>query len=148
MCNYLSISAGNPNYRWQPMADLLDDPIEIGKRIGAACGYAFSKKQTDIARDLGVTDVTLRSYIKGNLGDFNKSRETRLMLIRAVEKATRCPPAIFSVSELTPAEANLRREFEQKLLEQANELRAEAEKTRAILEAQLSSRETGVRKKR
>ncbi len=81
------------------MADLLDDPLEIGKRIGSACGYATEKTQQEIADEIGVSDVTLRSYVKGNLGDFGRTRELRESLIRKVEQVTECPTAIFGLSE-------------------------------------------------
>lgn len=124
------------------MADdaLLQNPREIGRRIGAACGYS-GKKQKEIAAELGRDERTLRSYIGGNLGDYS-TPELRLVLIRRVEEITECPPGIFGLSAPGPGEVDRLR---QEMLAQKNELRAEATRERALLEARLSSLEIAVR---
>jgi predicted transcriptional regulator len=84
--------------------DLLDSPTEIGKRIGAACGYAVGKTYGEIAEELGRSDTTLRSYIRGNLGDYS-TRELRRDLVRRIEAITGCPPEFFALSEPARDEA-------------------------------------------
>lgn len=79
---------------------LLEDPMEIGRRIGAACGYS-AKKQKEIAAELKRDERTLRSYIGGNLGDYS-TPDLRLVLIRRIEDITGCQPEIFGVSEPEP----------------------------------------------
>lgn len=80
--------------------ELLDDPLEIGRRIGAACGYS-AKKQTEIAAELGRDPRTLRSYIDGNLGDYS-TPELRRSLIERIEEITGCPPEIFGLKQEEP----------------------------------------------
>jgi transcriptional regulator with XRE-family HTH domain len=119
-----------------PPPDLLDEPIEIGRRIGAACGYS-EKSQEQIARELGRSDKTLRSYAKGNLGDYAGTRELRLSLVRRIEEVTGCPPGLFGLSEPEPGSVDqLRRELADEMEAMKTELLEEIE---AVRRAQASA---------
>jgi transcriptional regulator with XRE-family HTH domain len=123
------------------MSDLLDDPQELGRRIGAARGYAGGTIEA-FAGQIGVSEPTLRAYERGKLGDYGGSRELRRALAQKVRDASQAPPELLGLSEPGPGEVDLlRKEFEQKLVAQKNELRAEAAKEREVLEARLSSLE-------
>jgi predicted transcriptional regulator len=113
--------------------ELLEDPLEIGRLIGAACGYT-SKNQSEIASELGRDERTLRSYIRGNLGDYS-TPELREGLIRRIEEITECPPTIFGLSEPEPTEADrLRREIAAQRQELEEEM--DAVKTELLEEIQ------------
>jgi transcriptional regulator with XRE-family HTH domain len=116
--------------------ELLDRPKEIGRRIGAACGYAVDKKLGEIAEELGVSDTTLRSYTQGNLGQYSP-RDRRRTLIEEVERITGCPPDVFGLSEPEPKEVDQLRRI---VAEQAKAQTRLSEELVKVQKAQAESR--------
>jgi transcriptional regulator with XRE-family HTH domain len=126
----------------------MDDPQEFGRRVSAARSYA-GWSQPEFAEKMGYKKArsTTERWERGDLGKRRNNPDGRSDTATKVIAVTGCPPAFFDLSEPEPAAVDqLKNEFEQKLVEQKNELRAEAAKEREVLEARLLSIESAVRK--
>ena len=80
------------------MPDVLDDPSELGRRISAARAYSGGTIES-FAAELGITHPTLRSYERGDLGNYAGSRELRYALAEKVQQASGAPPEWFDLRE-------------------------------------------------
>jgi transcriptional regulator with XRE-family HTH domain len=131
-----------------PPVSALEDVKEFGRAVGAARGSMTqpADKKTKFAALMGTSVPTLTRWEEGHVGSIGTLHERRQLAERIVE-ASGCPPEWFGLSELEPSAADqLRREFEQKLVEAKNEVRGEAAKELGILEAQLRSQGIAVPK--
>lgn len=88
--------------------DVLGDRKEVGRRIAAARGYAGLGLGA-LAKELGISEPTLRSYEEGSLGGYARTRETRQALLEEVRGITEAPPQILGLAE---GEADIRSRLE------------------------------------
>lgn len=80
----------------------IDDAAEVGRRIAAARGYAGGTIESFAAR-LGISAPTLRSYERGELGNYAGSSAKRRALLDHVREVAGVPPEVVGLSE--PGEA-------------------------------------------
>jgi hypothetical protein len=129
--------------------EVLSSPEKFGKTVGAARGSmkAPYDKKVNFAKLLDISVPKLTRMEEGAIGTIGATTEERRHLAERIVEKSGALPEWFGLSEPEPGAVDqLRKDFEQKLVEQKNELRAEAATERELLEARLSLLESAVPK--
>jgi hypothetical protein len=129
---------------------LIDQKPEFLKAIRAARGWVGLNKEEFTTLLFGEgSESTGDRLERGQIQKRTGTTELRRQLANTIIEKTGCPPGLFGLSGLESAEADrLRSEFDLKLLEAKNELRAEAATELDALEELLSSQGIAVPKTR
>lgn len=78
--------------------ELVQDPKEVGRRIGAARGYGLMQRPA-FATKMGISVNTLRAMEAGDEGALGRNVEKRRSLLEQVQRVSKCPPEIVGLSE-------------------------------------------------
>lgn len=78
--------------------ELVQNPKEVGRRIGAARGYCLMQRPA-FAKKMEIGVSTLRAIEQGELASVGRKPEKRRSLLEQAQRVSKCPPEIVGLSE-------------------------------------------------
>lgn len=80
----------------------LEDPVELGRRIQAARGYAGMKRPA-FWEAMGSSEATVIRWEKGNEASLGRTLEERRQLAERIQRVTGCPAEWLGLEEAEPS---------------------------------------------